>query len=190
MSHRLIYIYIYKYKCILLWYEYMFGISLHCTAARVRDTYRYKYVCEIPFLVESSRTCLGGAIFVGAEVLMRTAMRNTVLYVVQSRSSGGRFGGTYPLHLLSWKAKQKKKTAGRWKLSLLFDLGDGGDVFLRNVGLSELHSVTTQKTALFVFIFATAWWCTDRKRFFRPLSGVLSRTLPGNTFVGITRNFQ
>jgi hypothetical protein len=33
---------------------------------------------------------------------------------------------------------------------LLFDPKDGGDMFLQNVGLSELHDITTQKTILFI----------------------------------------
>jgi hypothetical protein len=36
-----------------------------------------------------------------------------------------------------------------FSLGLRFDTEDGDDIFLRNVGLSELHGVTTQKTALF-----------------------------------------
>jgi hypothetical protein len=35
---------------------------------------------------------------------------------------------------------------------LVFYPEDGGDIFLRNVKSSKLHSVTTQKTVLFVVI--------------------------------------
>jgi hypothetical protein len=35
-----------------------------------------------------------------------------------------------------------------FSICLLFDHEDGSDIFLRNVGRSELHGITTQKTVL------------------------------------------
>jgi hypothetical protein len=35
-------------------------------------------------------------------------------------------------------------------LALLFDPEDGSNIFFRNIGLFELHGVTTQKTVLFI----------------------------------------
>jgi hypothetical protein len=51
-----------------------------------------------------------------------------------------------------WQLRLSSASAG-FLFGLLFDPEDGCDRFLRNVGLSELHGVTSQKTVLFMLAF-------------------------------------
>jgi hypothetical protein len=89
-------------------------------------------------------------------------MESMASWVVKTRSSEKvrHFGGTYHLYL---QGRQVNKAKNGQKLVfspastgfffvLLFDHEDGDDMFLRNVGfselsaLSELHAITTRKS--------------------------------------------
>jgi hypothetical protein len=84
------------------------------------------------------------------EVLMAVTMKNTVIYVITpySLERSERFGGTSPPFSGPKNKPSKKPAEGGGKLRF-FDFEDGADMVLRNVWLSQLRSVTTEKTAFF-----------------------------------------
>jgi hypothetical protein len=82
----------------------------------------------------------------------KNALKGTVLCVVQRCSSGGarRFGGKYHSVFSTESRSSKTPASARFLLSPLFSPENVGDMCPLNLPRSELHSVRTQKTVLYV----------------------------------------
>jgi hypothetical protein len=74
------------------------------------------------------------------------------------------FGGTYHLHLQSWKSAEQETclaTCSRWFLArLIFNSEDGGDTFLRNVGSYTYYTALIPEDGKFpdtVCLYRASW---------------------------------